>query len=98
MIDLGSLAGLLEHQHQLAAYCPACARWHVLPLAQLVAAGHSARRLPVRVRSQVCGELGRLQVRPPFPTRGPRGWVEPPTTIACRPPLPGQPPEAPERI
>ena len=64
MIDVGSLAGLLEHHHQLDAYCPRCDRWCELPLAELVAAGHGARRLPVRVR-------------PPVPTRGPGGWMEP---------------------
>lgn len=77
MIDVGSLAGLLEHQHQLAAYCLRCDRWRELPLAELVAGGHGARRLPVRVRCQVCGGLGQLQVRPPTPTRGAGGWMEP---------------------
>lgn len=76
MIDLGTLAGLLEHEHQLAAYCLRCDRWRVLPLAELVAAGHGARRLPLVVRCQSCGEAGRLQVRPPVPTRGPGGWME----------------------
>jgi len=30
-------AGLLEHRHEIAAYCPRCDRWRVLPLAELVA-------------------------------------------------------------
>jgi len=30
MIDLGPLAGLLEHDHKLAAYCPRCDAWRVL--------------------------------------------------------------------
>lgn len=48
----------------------------VLPLAEMVAAGHGARRLPIRVRCRDCGEVGELQVRPPVPTRGPSGWME----------------------
>ena len=80
VIDLGTLAGLHAHDHQLAAYCPHCDRWEVLPLAELIAAGHGSRRLPIRVRCQHCGEVGRLQVRPPVPTRGPGGWTEPPTS------------------
>ena len=76
MIDLGTLAGLYRHQHQLAAYCPCCDRWRVLPLAELVAQGHGARRLPFKVRCRDCGEVGRLQVRPPVPTRPASvGWI-----------------------
>jgi len=77
VIDLGSIAGLLEHDHNLAAYCPRCDRWALLDLAAMIDAGHGERRLPITVRCQVCGELGRLQVRPPVPTRGPGGWMEP---------------------
>jgi len=76
VIDLSTLAGLLEHDHALAAYCLHCDRWHLLPLAGMVAAGHGARRLPIRVRCRACGEVGQLQVRPPVPTRGPGGWME----------------------
>jgi hypothetical protein len=32
MIYLGTLAGLLEHQHELHAYCPRCDAWRVLLL------------------------------------------------------------------
>ena len=77
MINLGTLAGLLEHRHQLAACCPDCDRWAVIDLAGMGATGQGSRRLPVPVRCQVCGEPGRLQVRPPVPTRGPGGWIEP---------------------
>jgi len=90
MIDLGSIAGLLDHQHALAAYCQRCDRWAVFDLARMVAAGLGDRRLPIKARCSVCGELGRLQVRPPVPTRGPGGWMEPSTTNTCRPPPPGQ--------
>ena len=80
MIDLGSIAGLHEHGHQLAAYCQHCDRWVVLPLAELIAAGRGSRRLPIRVRCHVCGEAGRLQVRPPVPTwTNPNGWIAPPS-------------------
>lgn len=67
MIDLGTIAGLHEHEHQLAAYCPTCGRWRVLPLAHLVANGKGSLRLLVKVRYVKCGGPGRLQVRPPVP-------------------------------
>jgi hypothetical protein len=61
MIDLGTLGGLLEHRHRLDAYCPRCDRWRTLPLAELVAAGHGARRLPVPLRCRDCGSPNKLQ-------------------------------------
>ncbi|MDH4167391.1 MAG: hypothetical protein OEV90_13420 [Gammaproteobacteria bacterium] len=77
MIDLGSVAGLHEHGHQLAAYCPRCDAWRVLPLDEMVAQGKGSLRLPLRVRCRDCGACGRLQVRPPVPSH-PRsiGWME----------------------
>jgi hypothetical protein len=81
MIDLGSIAGLHSHNHQLHAYCPTCDRWATLPLAAMIAAGQGSRRLPFTVRCRWCGAVGRLQVRPPVPTRvGSVGWVMPDTT------------------
>ena len=77
MIDLGSIAGLHQYNHELHAYCPSCDRWAVLDLTEMIAAGHGEQRLPVTVRCQICGEVGRLQVRPPVPGRGPGGWMEP---------------------
>lgn len=50
MIDIGSIAGLLEHNHGLDAYCAACDRWAVFDLAAMVAAGLGDRRLPIAVR------------------------------------------------
>ena len=77
MIDLGSIAGLHHHQHQLAAYCSRCDRWHVLPLAELVAQGKGSLRLPVRATCRDCGDVGRLQVRPPVPTwTSTNGWID----------------------
>jgi RNase P subunit RPR2 len=77
MIDLGSIAGLHEHRHELHAYCQRCDRWSMLPLADLVAGGRGSSRLPVSVRCRDCGNAGRLQVRPPVPSH-PRsvGWIE----------------------
>ena len=48
----------------------------MLPLAQMVARGKGSLRLPIKVRCRDCGEVGRLQVRPPVPTRGSGGWME----------------------
>lgn len=76
MIDLGTLAGLHEHEHTLAAHCARCGRWSVLPLAELVAQGKGSLRLPINARCRDCGERGTLQVRPPVPTRGAGGWGE----------------------
>ena len=77
IFDLGTLAGLHRHEHHLAAYCPRCDRWRTLPLAEIVASGQGSRRLSVTARCQVCGEVGRPQVRPPVPTRQPvGGWME----------------------
>jgi uncharacterized Zn finger protein len=39
----------------------------------VVAAGQGSRRLPITVRCQDCGEVGRLQVRPPSTSRRPAG-------------------------
>jgi hypothetical protein len=78
MIDLGSIAGLLEHDHQLHAYCSHCERWRMLDLAEMVCAGKGFLRLPFRVRCHACGKTGQLQVRPPVPTRSQAGWITPP--------------------
>ena len=78
MIDLGSIAGLLEHDHELHAYCTRCDRWQALDLEGMVRAGQGDRRLPLTVRCRVCGEIGRLQVRPPVPARrNTNGWISP---------------------
>jgi len=78
VLDLGTLAGLHQHQRTLTAYCPICERWAVLPLADLIAQGKGSLRLPIRVRCRYCGEVGRPQVRPPVPTRGSAvGWISP---------------------
>jgi hypothetical protein len=79
MIDLGSVRGLLEHDHELHAYCARCGRWRELDLGRMVALGQGDRRLPLRVRCLRCREIGLIQVRPPMPTRSPAGWINPPT-------------------
>lgn len=77
VIDLGSIAGLHEHGHQLAAYCLHCDRWRLLDLAGMVRQGRGSLHLPITARCRDCGEVGQLQVRPPVPTRsGAVGWVE----------------------
>ena len=45
MIDLGSVARLYEHEHELHAYCATCDRWAALELGAMVAQGKGARRL-----------------------------------------------------
>jgi hypothetical protein len=74
----GDLVGLLEHDHGLAAYCPGCDAWRVLPLGEWVSQGKGSLHLPLRVRCRDCGERGSLQVRPPMPTRSIGGWITPP--------------------
>jgi RNase P subunit RPR2 len=77
MIDLGSIAGLHQHDHELRAYCPRCDRWAALPLAELVRQGKGSMRVPITARCGVCGEPGRLQVRPPMPAwTNCNGWIE----------------------
>jgi hypothetical protein len=76
MIDLGSIAGLFHHDHELRAHCVKCARWSVIDLAALVAAGHGGRRLPLPVRCRDCRNPGQLQVRPPMPAwTNSNGWT-----------------------
>jgi len=37
------------------------------------AGGHGERRLPIKVRCDVCGDIGRLQIRPPVTSHSPGG-------------------------
>jgi len=53
-----------EHGHQLACCCVRCDRRALLNLEAMIDAGHGERRLPITLCCQVCGEVGRLQVRP----------------------------------
>jgi hypothetical protein len=69
MIDLGSLEGLHEHQHEVHCYCSKCERWRVLDLQRLIAIGEGGTRLPLRVRCLRCRQLGQAQIRPPMPTQ-----------------------------
>jgi len=60
MIDLGTIAGLHAHSHELHAYCLRCDRWQRLDLGLLVRNGHGARRLPISVHCRSCGEPGQM--------------------------------------
>ena len=78
MIDLGSIAGLHEHRHELHAYCATCDRWSVIDIERMIRDGYGERRMPIRVRCQLCGEAGQLQVRAPMPMwTNSRGWMSP---------------------
>ena len=78
MIDLGSIAGLHEHQHEVHCYCSKCERWRPLDLQRLIAMGKGGTRLPLRVRCLRCLQLGQVQIRPPMPRhRTASGWVMP---------------------
>ena len=46
MIDLGSVAALYEHQHELHGCCLRCDRWRLLDLAGMVGEGKGSLRLP----------------------------------------------------
>jgi hypothetical protein len=46
MIDLGSIAGLLEHDHELHAYCARCDRWQTLDLEGMVRTGKGIDACP----------------------------------------------------
>jgi len=49
VIDLGSIAGLYEHDHELHAYCPTCDRWAVLDLGEtMIRCGQAQRSGPLR--------------------------------------------------
>ena len=76
VVQLPFIAGLRKHGHRLDAYCPRCNRRVAIDLAAMVAAGLGNRRLPLTVRCGDCGEVGRLQVRPPVPNRSASvGWI-----------------------
>jgi len=76
MIDLGMIAGLHEHDHELHAFCVRCDRWSAIDLEAMVQAGQGERRLPITVRCRDCGDVGQLQVRPPMPRwTNTGGWI-----------------------
>ena len=62
-MDLGSIAGLYAHEHRLAAYCPRCDAWRVLPLALWVNQRRGLLRLPIMVRCRDCDERGYPQAQ-----------------------------------
>ena len=44
MFDLGTIEGLHQHKHQLAAYCPRCDAWRLVPLGERVNQGKGSVR------------------------------------------------------
>jgi len=79
MIDIGSISGLFEREHQLHAFCHHCDRWSVLDLEAMVRRGLGDRRLPLTVRFRRCRKTGTIQVRPAMPARSSTGWIAPPS-------------------
>jgi hypothetical protein len=87
MIDLGSIAGLYEHEHELRAYCPRCSVrvrsiakrcsqpcWFRFSTPSHIGKGDT--QLPLTVRCRECGEVGRVQVRPIMPAwTNSNGWM-----------------------
>jgi hypothetical protein len=68
MIDRRSVADLHRQHREQVCYGHRFDRWAVLDLAAMGAVGLGSRRLPIAVRCRVCGDAGRLQVRPPVQT------------------------------
>lgn len=67
-IELSTFAGLLEHGHGLAAWCPECRRWASCDLAMLVRNGLGGRDITrCRPTCRLCGSRGEWQVRAPVP-------------------------------
>ena len=78
MINLGSIRGLHEHQHEVHCYCATCERWHALDLERLISIDKGGTRLPLKVRCLRCREYGQVQIRPPMPRfDNSNGWVMP---------------------
>lgn len=76
-VALNTYAALLEHHHNLAAYCPACRRWADVDLEGLVTRGLCHRSfVGHRPRCRHCGTVGELQVRPPLPKFTGATWMQ----------------------
>jgi hypothetical protein len=78
MIDVDSIAGLRERQHELHPCCCRCDRWYVIDLERMVRDGYGTLRLPRTARRQKCGEVGQPQVRPPRAVRSSTAWIAAP--------------------
>lgn len=75
--DLSTFAGLLDHGHELACWCPGCRRWASCDLAMLVRNGLGERRITeCRPRCRLCGSRGEWQVRPRVPQLGKTMWMQ----------------------
>lgn len=59
-VDVGTIAGLLAHRHELHVLCPSCERRSVLGLEAMTREGRGERRLQITVRCEECGEIGTM--------------------------------------
>lgn len=67
-ITISTFRELLQHQYELACWCPGCRRWATCDLGTLVREGLGDRAIQAcRPRCRKCGERGQWQVRPPVP-------------------------------
>lgn len=68
-VRLDTFRALLEHEHELACWCPGCRRWATTDLAMLVREGLGDRSIMgCKARCRKCGMEGQWQVRPPVPS------------------------------
>jgi len=51
MVDLSSIAGLHERQHEMRCYCAKCHRWRTLDLRSLISRGRGNQRVPFAMRA-----------------------------------------------
>ena len=54
---------LQSREHQLHAYCPACDRWKVLNLDEMLTLWRALEHAPTEVQCTECGHFGLLRVR-----------------------------------
>jgi len=54
---------LRSREHQLHAYCPACDRWKVLNLDEMLTLWRALEHAPAEVQCTECGHFGLLRVR-----------------------------------
>lgn len=67
-IVLDHLSTLAAHGYTLAAHCLPCNRWCDFDLPAIIERYGDRKVVGMKPRCSVCGERGKLQVRPPMPT------------------------------